>query len=70
MTTEEYNQMMNSDRCQRTIHLTNNWGKCGTRKCGKIATHKQADGLPICMKHFNKLKLYDKTGITFINKKQ
>jgi hypothetical protein len=55
MTTNEYNEMMNSGFCQRTIHLTNNWGKAGTRKCGKIATHKEGNGLPICTYHYNKL---------------
>ena len=55
MTTEEYNEMMNSDTCQRTIHLTNDWGKAGTRKCGKRATHKENNGLPICTHHYNQM---------------
>lgn len=40
--------------CQRTIHLSDWMGKAGTRKCGKKATHKQLDGLPICHHHYNK----------------
>jgi hypothetical protein len=54
MTTEEYNLMMNSDKCQRTIHLSNDWGKAGTRKCNKNAVHKQLDGLPVCEYHYRK----------------
>jgi hypothetical protein len=54
MKTEEYNAMMSSDKCQRTIHMSNDFGKAGTRKCGKTATQKQGDGLPVCEYHFQK----------------
>lgn len=42
------------NKCQRTIHLTNYWGKAGTRKCGRIVTKEQPDGLPVCERHYNK----------------
>jgi hypothetical protein len=44
--------------CQRTIKHKN-WlglGLATQSKCGRLATHNQADGLPLCERHYNKLQ--------------
>lgn len=46
---------MEQQTCQRNIQMTNFIGKAGKRKCGKVATHKEDNGLPICEHHYNKL---------------
>lgn len=40
--------------CQRTI-VNKSWTGHSKRKCGRVATRKQADGLPLCERHFNRL---------------
>ena len=39
--------------CQRTIK-EKGWPGHTQRKCGRAATHKQNDGLPLCERHYNK----------------
>lgn len=39
--------------CQKAIHMTNDWGKAGKRKCGKVAK-KYIGDLPVCEHHYNK----------------
>ena len=41
------------ETCQRTI-TNKSWKGHTKRKCGKQATHKQDDGLPLCERHYNK----------------
>lgn len=40
--------------CQRTITENGFSGTKAKWKCGKPATDKQDDGLPLCKSHFNK----------------
>ncbi len=40
-------------KCQRTI-VDKNWTGHRKRKCERVATHKQDDGLPLCERHYNK----------------
>ena len=47
---------MNNETCQRAVTEKNKWGLGFTLsyQCGRNATHKQDDGLPLCEKHYNK----------------
>ena len=40
--------------CMRTI-VEKGWPGHSKRKCGKPATCRQQDGLPICRKHYNQM---------------
>ena len=40
--------------CERTMR-TKDWTGHYSWKCGRNATHKQPDGLPLCEKHYNKM---------------
>jgi len=42
------------ETCEKTIHLTNSWGKAGKRLCGKKAFWKFHNGKRFCEHHFNK----------------
>ena len=39
--------------CMKAIHMTNDFGKAGKRKCGRNATHIYSN-LPMCEHHYNK----------------
>ncbi|KKK63416.1 hypothetical protein LCGC14_2994520 [marine sediment metagenome] len=41
--------------CQR-IMISKDWPVHRKWKCGRDATHKQDDGLPLCERHYNKWK--------------
>lgn len=42
-------------KCERTMR-SKDWTGHLAWKCGRQATHKQADGLPLCEMHFNKMQ--------------
>ena len=48
------------ETCMKEIHLTDDWGKAGKRKCGRKATHIYSN-LPMCEHHYNKCTKHNST---------
>lgn len=46
--------MENDKKCERTVHMTNAYGKAGKRKCGKKAVVIDPNGRNLCQKCMNK----------------
>ena len=44
-----------TETCHRRI-IEKDWTGHKKRVCGRNATHKQDDGLPLCERHYNKWK--------------
>jgi len=50
---EKERETKNKQTCQRTI-IDKDWTGHSKRKCRKIATHQQDNGLPLCRYHYYK----------------